>query len=107
VTVLIGVALALALYYTLALVIRSDWKTNTAGRAELIFSTVVSLILALVLARVLGWPAPEWLRAGIYTVIIIGLTVKALTLTTIQNRRSARLANERKEAQDAPGTRGG
>lgn len=96
-TLIVGAAFLLALYYTIALLVRSDWNANLAGKAEFVFLVAATLVLGLAFARVLGWVPPDWLRGVVFLIIIGGLLVKVFTLTRIQNRRKARLAREREE----------
>lgn len=93
----VGIAFALAAYYPLALLARSNWNLNSAGRSQLVFSVIVAVVLGLVVLRQLGLALPDWMRGVVYGIIAFGLAVQDVTLTRIQNRRSARLAREREE----------
>lgn len=96
-TWIIGATFALAAYYPLALLLRSDWNSNTAGRSQFVFSVIVAAVLGLVFLRQFGVTMPDWMRNVVYALIAGGLALQDFTLTRIQNRRSTRLAREREE----------
>lgn len=98
-TALVILAAGLAWYFPLAFFFRSDWNANAAGKSLLVFSSIIAAAMTLSVLRVLGIGVPIWLRAGVYGLIVIGLAVQAVTLTRVQNRRSARLAREYDETE--------
>jgi multisubunit Na+/H+ antiporter MnhC subunit len=65
----------------------------------MVFSLVIASVLSLVVLRQFGVSLPNWIRAAVYGAIVIGLATQAITLTNVQNRRSARLSRERDEAE--------
>lgn len=91
---------ALAWYFPIAFFIRSEWNSNPAGKSQMTFSLIVALVLTLSAVRlVFGITLPDWARLTVYGLVVIGLATQAITLTKIQNRRSARIARERDESE--------
>lgn len=98
VTVLVGLTLALALFFPIYAAFRADIFTNAPGRALFGFSVVVASVLCLAFARQLGFAPPEWSRVLVYGSIIIGLGLMDYSLVRATRKRAARLAREYEEA---------
>ena len=98
VNVLIVLSFALALYFPVAYSF-SRWNDYTPGRAVMFFSVIVAVSLGLSVYRVLFGPAPEWVRAPVFLLIIAGLAVMDFALTREQTKeRRARKIRQEKES---------
>lgn len=96
-TAMVILAFLLALYYPLALMARSDWKGNQAIVGQFVFSWIIVLVLSLGVYRELVHAPPEWARQVAFGLTIVGLAVQDILMTRVQNRRSTRIARERRE----------
>jgi hypothetical protein len=100
-TALVVVAATAAWYFPVMFFIRSDWNSNIAGKTQMVFSLIIAAVFTLSVLRVFGAALPEWFRSAVYGAIVIGLLAQDVTLTKVQNRRSARLSRERDEAAES------
>lgn len=95
--VLIGTGFVLAAFFPAYALARADILRNPPGRAMLLFSIIVALVLGLAFFRRLGLDLPQWVGLAAYGIIALGLVTLDVTLVRTQRRRSARLTREAQE----------
>lgn len=98
---LVWLAFLLALYFPVALAMRSDWRSNAPGKSMMLWSLIVATILGVSATRSLGVDLPDWARAVSSLLVITGLLAQDITLTKVQNRRSARIEREQETIKES------
>lgn len=78
---------------------RLPWRSTLPGRSAMLLGIVIAVTLSLGLSRLLGFPAPEWVRLPVTVGIVVALWVQFIALLVTRNRSRKR---GRRELEDTP-----